>query len=418
MLKKKLLALLVSAMMVLSLAGCTTPQNAQAKTQTQTIQVSQKTQVAQAKPVQTQSKPVIKPAAKPTAAPATTGKLTISFIDVGQGDSILVQAPSGKTMLVDAGVLEMGSRVVSYIKSKSIKKIDILVATHPHNDHIGGMPDVINSFSIGQIYMPKASTNTYSFEKLLTAIKRKGLTVKTAKAGVVLDLGSGITAKMLAPNSTHYEDLNNYSAVIKITYGKTSFLLTGDAETQSEQEMLKAGYDLKADVLKIGHHGSAYSTSLAFLKAVSPKYAVISVGKNNDYGHPAQVTINRLKYYRIPMYRTDECGTIVATSDGKTITFNVRPGNYIPGGKSGSTNTSSSKPSTNAVQNLPYGYYGEPGKVYVDSSGRGLIKGNINSRGEKIYHIPGDPWYSITKAERWFRTEAEAQAAGFRPPKR
>ncbi|SHF93740.1 Metal-dependent hydrolase, beta-lactamase superfamily II [Caldanaerobius fijiensis DSM 17918] len=418
MLKKKLLALFVSAMMVLSLAGCTTPQNAQAKTQTQAVQVNQKTQVAQAKPVQTQSKPVTKPAAKPAATPATTGKLVISFIDVGQGDSILVQAPSGKTMLVDAGVPEMGSRVVSYIRSRNVKKIDVLVATHPHNDHIGGMPDVINSLGIGSVYMPKASTNTYSFEKLLTTIKHKGLTVKTAKAGVVLDLGSGITAKMLAPNSTYYDDLNNYSAVIKITYGKTSFLLTGDAEVQSEQEMLKAGYDLKADVLKIGHHGSAYSTSLAFLNAVKPKYAVISVGKNNDYGHPAQVTMNRLKYYKIPVYRTDENGTIVATSDSKTITFNVKPGDYTPGNKSGSTNTSSSKPSTSTVQSLPYGYYGEPGKVYVDSSGRGLIKGNINSKGEKIYHIPGDPWYDRTKAERWFKTEAEAQAAGFRPPKK
>jgi hypothetical protein len=192
-------------------------------------------------------------------------------------------------------------------------------------------------------------------------------------------------------------------------------LFTGDAEKESEEEMLSRGYDLKADVLKVGHHGSSSATTWAFLKAVSPKYAVISVGKGNDYGHPHKETMEKLKSLGITVYRTDECGTVVAVSDGRTISFNVKPGDYTAG-SSGSNSTSSTS-SSKTFQNLPYGYYGEPGKVYVDSSGRGLIKGNINSKGEKIYHIPGDPWYDKTKAEVWFKTEAEAQAAGFRPPK-
>lgn len=250
-----------------------------------------------------------------------TKELIVSFIDVGQGDSILVQAPSGKNMLIDAGVPEAGDKVVSYLKSRGVNKIDILVATHPHSDHIGGLPEVISVFYIGDLYMPKVGNNTYSYEKLLNSIKRKKITVKTGKAGVKLDLGDDVDALMLAPNSTYYDDLNNYSVVIKIKYGNNTFLLTGDAGTVSEKEMLEAGYDLKADVLKVGHHGSAYSTSLPFLNAVNPRYAVISVGKNNDYGHPAKVTLNKLKAHHIIVYRTDQNGTIVATSDGNKISF-------------------------------------------------------------------------------------------------
>lgn len=344
-----------------------------------------------------------------------SGKLTVSYIDVGQGDSIFIQTPSGKTMLIDAGVPEMGSRVVDYIRSRGVNKIDILVGTHPHADHIGGIPAVIENFQIGKFYMPKVITTTNTFEDVLKAAKAKGLSINVAKAGVVLDLGNEVKAQMLAPNSSHYDDLNNYSAVIKITYKNTAFLFTGDAEKESEEEMLSRGYDLKADVLKVGHHGSSSATTWAFLKAVSPKYAVISVGKGNDYGHPHKETMEKLKSLGITVYRTDECGTVVAVSDGRTISFNVKPGDYTAG-SSGSNSTSSTS-SSKTFQNLPYGYYGEPGKVYVDSSGRGLIKGNINSKGEKIYHIPGDPWYDKTKAEVWFKTEAEAQAAGFRPPK-
>lgn len=258
------------------------------------------------------------------------GDLAISFIDVGQGDSILVRYKD-KTMLIDAGMPDQGDKVVDYIHENNIGKIDILVATHPHADHIGGMSDVIKNFDIGSIYMPKAVTTTKTYENLLTAIKNKGLKVKTAKAGVKLDLGEGIEADMIAPNGSKYDDLNGYSAVIMLTYKEKRFLFTGDATAESEKEMLKKNYNLKADVLKIGHHGSQYSTSLPFLNAVKPSYAVISAGKGNDYHHPAKVTMNKLKNLQIPVYRTDECGTIKIICDGHHIEFNTKPGDYTPG---------------------------------------------------------------------------------------
>jgi competence protein ComEC len=266
-----------------------------------------------AEPAAEQATPV------PDTEAAADNPLKVHFIDVGQADSILVQTPSGKTMLIDAGNNADGNAVVSYIKSQGIKKIDVLVGTHPHEDHIGGMDTVVNSFDIGKIYMPRATTTTKTYEDVLTAISRKGLKITAAKGGQTIDVDPAIKADVLAPNSSTYDDLNNFSVVLKLTYKNTSFLLAGDAEDISEQEMVNKGYNLKADVLKVGHHGSDSSTTPAFLKAVSPKYAVISVGRGNDYGHPAPATLTKLASAGIEIYRTDEAGTIIATSDGNTI---------------------------------------------------------------------------------------------------
>mgnify|MGYP002353217796 CR=1 FL=1 len=254
--------------------------------------------------------------------PVSSGKsayLKVHFIDVGQGDSILVQSPHNKYMLIDAAENSSGDKVVSYLKKEGVEKIDVLVGTHPDGDHIGGMDKVIDSFDIGTVYMPKISKNTKTFGDVLRGLKKKKLKIDKPVAGEDIDFDNPIKVKILAPNSDKYDDTNNYSIVLKVSYGKTSFLLTGDAEDVSEEEMLKKGYDLKADVLKVGHHASRSSTTPKFLGAVSPKYAVICVGKGNKYGHPHKKTLKKLKDKNIEIYRTDKDSTMVFNSDGNTV---------------------------------------------------------------------------------------------------
>jgi competence protein ComEC len=248
---------------------------------------------------------------------ATSGTLNVYFLDVGQGDSEIVTV-DGKAMLIDAGTNASTTTLINDIKSIGITRFDVVVGTHPHEDHIGGMDAVINQFGIGAIYMPKVSTTTKTFTDVLTAIKNKGLTVTTPVPGSTFTLGAA-QCTILAPNSQTYSDLNSYSIVIKLVYGNTSFLFTGDAQTDSEQEMLAKGYSLKADVLKVGHHGSSTSTSAAFLQAVSPRLAVIEVGAGNTYGHPAQTTLTKLANIGANVYRTDLNGTVLISSDGTNL---------------------------------------------------------------------------------------------------
>ena len=385
--KRKLFPILLLAVFLFAIAGCSSN-----STTASLPEPNQKTAEA--------SQPVTKQTSTaPSSTPSPlTGQLKVHFLDVGQADSILVQMPNGQNMLVDAGNNDDGTMVVSYLKKSGVKQIDYLVGTHPHEDHIGGLDTVIKGFEIGKVYMPKVTTTTKTFEDVLKAVQAKGLKITTAKAGVEILNTAGLNATMLAPNKTEYDDMNNYSAVIKVTYGQVSFLLTGDAEEQSEFEMLASSVTtLKADVLKVGHHGSNSSTSVGFLKAVNPKYAVISVGTGNDYGHPHKETLQKLNGMKV--YRTDLNGTIVFTTDGKDI--NVTTEKSAP--EVTPTNLGTGK-------NTPQ----PSGKVYVDSSGRGLIKGNVNSKGEKIYHLPGGAYYNKTVPEMWFKSEEEAQAEGFR----
>jgi len=248
------------------------------------------------------------------------GKLKVHFIDVGQADSILIQDSGGSTMLIDAGNNEDADLVVNYLKEHGIDKLDYVIGTHPHEDHIGGLDAVINTFNIGKVIMPKVSHNTKTFEDVLTAIKNKNLKVTSPVPGESYNLGNA-KFTILAPNSDNYDNLNDYSIVIKLEFGETSFLFAGDAETKSENEMIVKGFNLKANVLKVGHHGSTTSSSLPFIKAIAPKYAVISVGKHNSYGHPDSIILNRFKTLNVEVLRTDILGTIVFTSDGKNLTY-------------------------------------------------------------------------------------------------
>ncbi len=246
-------------------------------------------------------------------------KLTIHFLDVGQGDSIFIQFPNGETALIDGGTRKSSEKVVKYLKELNIHKIDYLIATHPHEDHIGGLPEVIRNFEIGKVYMPNKTANTVIFEELLREIKAKGLKINIAKGGDSIIDESNIKFLILAPNREDYENTNDFSIVTKIEYLNTSFLMTGDAEKSAEEDMLKAGYNLKADVLKVAHHGSNSSTTIDFLKKVKPDYSIISVGKDNSYGHPHEEVLDRIKYIGSEILRTDELGYIVFSSNGKEL---------------------------------------------------------------------------------------------------
>ena len=246
--------------------------------------------------------------------------LKVHFLDVGQGDSIFIELPTNETILIDASIKDASDKIINYLKEEKVSKIDYVFATHPHSDHIGGMSAVIKAFDIGQIYMPKAVTTTKTYENLLLTIKDKNLKIKTAKAGNTIIDTDDLKLVVLAPNQDSYESLNNYSIVLKLTYKEKSFLFTGDAETLSEKEITG---DVEADVLKVGHHGSRTSTSQAFLNKVNPSYAVISVGLNNDYKHPHQEVLDRLEKKNIKIYRTDQNGDIIFTTDGYNIDVKV-----------------------------------------------------------------------------------------------
>lgn len=245
-------------------------------------------------------------------------ELRVHFIDVGQADAIFIELPSGKTMLIDAGETGNGAEIVSYIKNAGYSTLDYVVATHPHADHIGGMATVIDQLTINQFYMPKKEQTTNIFEKMIDGLTNKNVDVYTAKAGTIILEEGVLRVEIVAPTSDTYSDLNNYSAVVRLSYGENAFLFTGDAETDSEEQIT---LDIEADVLKVGHHGSDSSTSTDFLKRVNPKYAVISVGEGNKYDHPSPSVINKLEQAGVEIYRTDLLGTIIFRSDGQSLSI-------------------------------------------------------------------------------------------------
>lgn len=207
------------------------------------------------------------------------------------------------------------------MKSLNIKTLDYVIATHPHEDHIGSMATVIKTFNIDKFLAPKVYHNTESFLSMINELNQKSLKINIIKKGTddFLDLGNNTKVYVFSPIKDTYDNLNNYSPIIKIVYGNTSFLFTGDAESDLEKEVLSTNANLSSNVLKIGHHGSSTSTTENFLNAVSPSMAVISVGINNSYKHPSTKTLNLLKKYNIKYYRTDEDGTIIIKSDGNNL---------------------------------------------------------------------------------------------------
>lgn len=253
-----------------------------------------------------------------TIAPSN---LTVHFIDVGQADSILIES-DGKFMLVDAGNSADKDIVINYLKNQGVEELNYVVATHPHEDHIGAMDEVVEDFSIGKVFAPYVEHTSKTYYNLLEAIILSELKMKQPEIGSEVTLG-GSTITFLAPNVDYGDDLNNWSVGLKVTNGVHTFVMCGDAEELAESDIIATGIDLKADVLKLGHHGSSTSSSDAFLKAVEPKYAVISSGVDNSYGHPHVETLQKIDKLGIQLFRTDQQGNIIATSDGKELTWNV-----------------------------------------------------------------------------------------------
>ena len=240
-------------------------------------------------------------------------QLIIDFFDVGQADSILIRNQD-KTMLIDAGTNEMGNVVVEHLKEYGISKIDYLIGTHPHEDHIGGLDDVINNFDIGQVYMPQITTTTKTFEDVLNAIENKNLKITSPNKDDIIELGQANTKFMTIPILDR-DNLNLSSLVIRLEFGNNSFLFMGDAEKENEQSIKWP----KTDVLKVGHHGSNTSSTKEFLNQVQPQYSIIMVGKDNSYKLPKEETINKLQECGSEIYRTDLNGDIQIISDGNNI---------------------------------------------------------------------------------------------------
>lgn len=244
--------------------------------------------------------------------------LTVTFLDVGQGDAAVLQC-GGQSMMIDGGKAKASSYIYSWLKKNQISHLDVMVATHTDADHIGGLSGALNYAKVGTAYCPVTSGTTKTFQSFVKYLKKQGKSITVPEAGDEFSLGSA-QVRILGPTDPQAEG-NNSSIVLKVTFGDTSFLFTGDAEREEEQELLESGYDLESTVLKVGHHGSDTSTSYLFLRTVNPQYAVISVGADNTYGHPTEAVLSRLRDADVKTYRTDVQGTITAVSDGKKVTF-------------------------------------------------------------------------------------------------
>lgn len=309
----------------------------------------------------------------------------VHFIDVGQADAVLVMCTE-KTMLIDGGNAEDSNLIYAYLQKQNITHLDYVVCTHAHEDHVGGLSGALTAATAGKVMAPVTDYNTKAFRNFVAKAEARGCEITVPKAGETFLLGDA-TVTVLGPVKK-YSDTNNTSIVLRVVYGNTSFLFTGDMESTAEKDLLESGAMLQATVLKVGHHGSDTSTCYAFLKAVAPRYGVISVGKNNQYNHPSELILSRLRDADVTLYRTDMQGDIICTSDGTDVTFTVRQNG-------------------NAVTN--------PTESDRTESGSGAVTeyafiGNLNS---KIYHTETCASLPSEKNRIYFTTAEEAVAAGY-----
>ena len=277
-------------------------------------------------PSPTEQSPTVQPTEVITATPAPTevslpesSTFAVHFIDVGQADAALVLC-DGQTMLIDGGNVEDSSLVAAYLKKLGVDYLDYVVCTHAHEDHVGGLSGALSVVGAGTVYAPETAVESDAYDNFIRKVAEQNLQILHPVHGNIISLGSSFV-QFMGPITEATDDVNNTSIVLRIQYGQTSFLFTGDAEYDEELNIVDAGYDLSADVLKVGHHGSDSSTSYIFLRHVMPRYAVISVGKDNNYDHPNEKTLSRLRDEGAEVFRTDLQGDVIATSDGRSISF-------------------------------------------------------------------------------------------------
>lgn len=272
---------------------------------------------------------------------ADPGTMEVHFLDVGQGSSTLITC-DGHAMLIDAGDDSKGTAIQNYLKKQKVERLDYLVLTHPDSDHVGGAPVIITKFKINKVFVSDFEKDNKTYQKLIQSLDNKRLKHVTPDVGAQYTLGSA-TVTFLAPNG-EYDNPNDSSVALLVQNGDNRFLFTGDAGEEAEQDILENGLDISADVYLAGHHGSRTSTSGDFFEEVNPSCAVISCGEGNSYGHPHAQTLNTFRANGVKVYRTDEEGTIIATSDGKEITFNVPPSETWKAGEPVGSAASSSSP--------------------------------------------------------------------------
>lgn len=322
-------------------------------------------------------------AVKTEKIPVTAGhEMQVHFIDVGQGDSILIESPSGKTMLIDGGVKGAGQQIVSYLKELGINKLDIVVATHPDADHIGGLIPVLDNMTIEQFYDSGKVHTSQTFEEMLTRIDEKNIPYHVPKIGDDIEFDKDVNVKVLNAND-QATDNNDASIVLKMTYGNVSFLLTGDAGVALEKEMLQ--YDVKATVLKAGHHGSNTSSSEEFIQAVKPEVTILSYGEDNKYGHPHAEVEDRLQAIGSKIYATADLGTITVSTDGVNYTVNGKETSSVETG-----NILSKEEPTTAIEIVSKDLVTEI--VGIKNSGQHAVSLKdwqlISIEGHQVYNFP------------------------------
>lgn len=309
-------------------------------------------------------------------------------MDVGQADAVLVRC-DGEAMLLDGGNVADSSLIVAVLKELNVERLTYVVNSHPHEDHVGGLAGALNVCAAGHVYSSTDNYDSEAFRDFKRYAETQGRQIELPKAGDTWSLGEA-TVKVLGP-VRDYEETNNTSLVLRLDYGQTSFLFTGDMEREAEQDLLTVvgEAELNCDVLKVGHHGSETSTSYPFLRAVMPEYGIISVGADNSYGHPEEAILSRLGDAGVQVYRTDLQGDVIATSDGRTVTV---------------TTEKVAKPQVPPVTSQPF--------TTPETALAGAYIGNKKS---EVFHLPSCKNLPAEKNRIWFDSREEAVSAGFRP---